>query len=69
MLDIDVNNKQEVIEAGYKLLSEGLGPVGFARFMQHINPRQGDCVKEKYERQPLSAEEIKASLLKLKAKQ
>lgn len=68
MLDIDVNNKQEVIEAGYKLLSEGLGPVGFARFMQHIRPGKGDYTKEKYERPPLTAEEIKAGLLKLKSK-
>ena len=64
MLDIDVNNTQEVVEAGYRVLSEALGPVGFARFMQHVSPGQGDYTKEKYEKPPLSFSEIKAALKK-----
>ena len=49
MKKIDLNNRQEVIDAGYKALTESLGPVGFAKFMQYINPGKGDYTKEKYE--------------------
>ena len=47
MLGIDINDTQEVVEAGYKVLFEALGPVGFARFMQHVGLRQGDYTKKK----------------------
>lgn len=64
MKKIDLNNRQEVIDAGYKALTESLGPVGFAKFMQYINPGKGDYTKEKYETSPLSFAEIKATLAK-----
>ena len=64
MKNIDVNNKQELIAAGYKALTESLGPIGFAKFMQYINPGKGDYTQEKYESQPLTFAEIKATLTK-----
>ena len=64
MKNIDVNNPQEVIDAGYKALTESLGPVGFAKFMHYINPSKGDYTKEKYEIPPMTFAEIKATLAK-----
>ena len=64
MKNIDVNNQQEVIDAGYKALTESLGPVGFAKFMQYINLGKGDYTQEKYETPPLTFAEIKATLTK-----
>ena len=57
----------QLMEKGYKALTNDLG-IKFIYFVQQFRPGQGDCVKEKYERPPLSAEEIKEGLLKLKAK-
>lgn len=64
MKKIDVNNPQEVIDAGYKALTDSLGAVGFAKFMQYINPGKGDYTKEKYETPPMTFAEIKSMLTK-----
>lgn len=47
MLDIDVNSPAVIRTAGMQVLSESLGPVGFARFIQQFEIGYGDYTKEK----------------------
>lgn len=69
MLNIDVNNPREVYLTGVKVLSEALGPVGFASFMRQCGMTGGDYTKEKYEKPEMTWEEIKEGLQKIKAQQ
>ena len=46
MMNIDVNNPREVYLAGVAVLSEALGPVGYARFMQQVGACHGDYTKD-----------------------
>lgn len=66
MLDININSPYEVRKAGFKVLLEALGPVGFARFMQQVSPGTGDYTKEKYERPEMTEEEFREELKKMR---
>jgi len=46
---VNSNNIIDVRSAGYKALTDALGPVGFVRFMQQYDNGSGDYTKEKYE--------------------
>ena len=50
MTEVDVNDSQAVLKAGYKLLTEGLGSKGFVKFMELVTLSEGDYTKEKYEK-------------------
>lgn len=65
MMNIDVNNPREVYLAGVAVLSEALGPVGYARFMQQVGACRGDYTKEKYEMPDMSFAEIMAGIEKM----
>ena len=65
MMNIDVNNPREVYLAGVAVLSEALGPVGYARFMQQVGACHGDYTKEKYEMPDMSFAEIMAGIEKM----
>ena len=69
MLNIDVNNPREVYLTGVAVLSEALGPVGYARFMQQVGACHGDYTKEKYEMPDMSWDELVDELQKIKDKQ
>ena len=69
MLNINVNNPREVYLAGIAVLSEALGPVGYARFMQQVGACHGDYTKEKYEVPDMSWDELVDELQKIKDKQ
>jgi len=58
MLDININSPYEVRKAGFKVLLDALGPVGFARFMQQVSNGFGDYTKEKYEQPEMTEEEF-----------
>lgn len=68
MMNIDINNPDEVQLAGIAVLTEALGPVGCARFMQQIGARsEGDYTAEKYEQPEMSFPEIMAGIERMHA--
>ena len=48
----------ELLDRGYRVLLQELGPSGFARFMQHFRPGRGDYTAERQTWLPQSVEEI-----------
>ncbi|MCD8300877.1 MAG: hypothetical protein LUC41_06890 [Clostridiales bacterium] len=62
MQSVNLNNPVEIRITGMKALSDALGPVGTARFMQQFEPGYGDYTKEKQFRDDPSLEEIDAIL-------
>ena len=64
MMQYNVNSLAEVRAAGLKALSDALGPVGFAKFIQMYEPGQGDYTKEKYEQPEIDPEEFELALQK-----
>lgn len=62
MLDFNINNPLEVRKAGIQALSEALGPVGMARFMQQYDTGDGDYTKERQNAPDVSIDEIDALL-------
>ena len=54
--DVNLNSPYEVRKAALEAVFESLGPVGFALFMQQIEPGTGDYTKEKYERSEMTME-------------
>ena len=64
--DVNLNSPYEVRKAALEAVFDSLGPVGYALFMQQIEPGTGDYTKEKYERPEMTMDEIKASLKKLR---
>ena len=68
MMNVDVNDSQAILKAGYKILTEELGSAGFLKFMELVTVGEGDYTKEKYERPQLTLEDVKASIAKKKQK-
>lgn len=66
MLNINVNDPREVYLTGLKVLSDALGPVGFASFMQQCGLTGGDYTAEKYQQAEPTWDEIKAGLESLR---
>ena len=64
--DVNLNSPYEVRKATLEVVFDSLGPVGFALFMQQIEPGTGDYTKEKYERPEMTMDEIKAELNAIK---
>ena len=64
MIDVNVNNLAELRAAGMQVLTEALGPVGFARFIQQMESGYGDYTKEKYDQPDYSIDEIERELQK-----
>ena len=64
MIDVNVNNPAELRAAGMQVLTEALGPVGFARFIQQMESGYGDYTKEKYDQSDYSIDEIERELQK-----
>ncbi len=64
MIDVNVNNPAELRAAGMQVLTEALGPVGFARFIQQMESGYGDYTKEKYDQPDYSIDEIERELQK-----
>ena len=48
----------ELLDRGYRVLLQELGPSGFARFMQHFRPGRGDSTAERQTWLPQSVEDI-----------
>ena len=48
----------ELLDHGYRVLLQELGPSGFARFMQHFRAGRGDYTAERQTWLPQSVEEI-----------
>ncbi len=48
----------ELLDRGYRVLLQELGPSGFARFMQHFRLGRGDYTAERQTWLPQSVEEI-----------
>lgn len=68
MMNIDINNPEELQLAGIAVLTEALGPVGYARFMEQMGARYtGDYTKEKYERPEMSFAEIMVGVERMNA--
>lgn len=68
MMNVDVNDSQAILKAGYKILTEELGSTGFLKFMELVTVGEGDYTKEKYERPQLTLEDVKASIAKKRQK-
>lgn len=66
MMNIDLNNPEAVRLAGITALTEALGPVGYALFMQQMGACSGDYTKEKYEQPEMTLEEIMAGIEEMK---
>ena len=64
MIDVNVNNPAELRAAGMQVLTEALGPVGFARFIQQMESGSGDYTKEKSDQPDYSIDEIERELQK-----
>ena len=60
--DANLNSPYEVRKAALEAVFDSLEPVGFALFMQQIEPGTGDYTKEKYERPKMTMDEIKSKL-------
>ncbi|MDR2583358.1 MAG: hypothetical protein LBC75_07755 [Fibromonadaceae bacterium] len=58
----NLNNMTEIRTIGLKALSEALGPIGMARFMQQYDAGYGNYTKEKYEIPDMAMEEIDNAL-------
>ncbi len=65
---LNLNNPLEVRKAGIKALSDAIGPLGMARFLQQYEPGYGDYTKEKYEEPDISWDEFAGLLNKYRAK-
>ena len=64
MAQVNLNNTEEIKEAGFKALLDALGPAGFIKFFQQMSPGKGDYTKEKYEQPEESREKILQDLQK-----
>ncbi len=64
MMDVNLNSPVDIRAAGTKVLTEALGPVGFARFIQQFENGYGDYTKEKHEQPEPSFEELDEELKK-----
>lgn len=64
--DVNLNSPYEIRKAALEAVLESLGPVGFAKFIQMIEPGTGDYTKEKYERPEMTEEEFRAELKKMR---
>ena len=64
MMDVNLNSPVDIRATGTKVLTEALGPVGFARFIQQFENGYGDYTKEKYEQPEPSFEELDEELKK-----
>lgn len=58
MANVNLNNPIEIRMTGMKVLTETLGPIGVAKFMQQYNIGYGDYTKEKQEELDISFDEI-----------
>lgn len=58
-------NDFELLQKGYDALTKELG-INFIFFTEQFNKGSGDYAKEKYEKPPLTIEQIKAQLDKYK---
>ena len=61
MLNVDINNIEDLKEAGYKAVYEALGAEGFARFIQFVK-NGGDYTAEKYYMPQPTLDEIKQAV-------
>ena len=48
----------ELLERGYRVLLQELGPAGFIRFIQHFRPGTGDYTAERHTWLPQTVDEI-----------
>lgn len=64
--DVNLNSPYEVRKAALQAVLESLGPVGYARFVQMIEPGIGDYTKEKYEQPEIDEEEFLEELKKFR---
>ena len=64
---LNASDLDAIREAGFKALTDALGPIGAVRFMQQFDGGHGDYTKEKYDRPDESFDEIEARLKALKA--
>ena len=62
MQSVNINNPTEVRTVGLKALSDALGPVGMAKFIQQYDSGNGDYTKERLEEPEPTWEEIDALL-------